>query len=58
VMMLNYLAETREDPACAESAQRIKDAYNQALAQGQKTRDLGGTLGTAEFAAAVASHLA
>jgi isocitrate dehydrogenase (NAD+) len=57
VMMLNHLAEIREDPACAETAQRIKDAYNQALAQGQKTRDLGGTLGTAEFAAAVVAHL-
>ena len=34
VMMLNHLAETREDPACAETAQRIKDAYNQALAAG------------------------
>jgi isocitrate/isopropylmalate dehydrogenase len=56
-MMLNYLAETREDPACAETAQRIKDAYNHALAQGQKTRDLGGTLGTAEFAEAVVTHL-
>jgi isocitrate dehydrogenase (NAD+) len=57
VMLLNYLAETREDPACADIAQRIKDAYNQALAQGQKTRDLGGTLGTAEFAEAIVTHL-
>jgi isocitrate dehydrogenase (NAD+) len=57
VMMLNHLGETREDPACAAAAQRIKDAYNRALAQGRKTRDLGGTLGTAEFAAAVVAHL-
>jgi isocitrate dehydrogenase (NAD+) len=57
VMLLNYLAETREDPACAEAASRIKDGYNQALAQGQKTRDLGGALGTAEFADAVVAHL-
>jgi len=57
VMMLNYLAETREDPACAETAQRIKDAYNQALALGQKTRDLGGTLGTQQFAEAVVERL-
>jgi len=55
--MLNYLAETREDPACAETAQRIKDAYNQALALGQKTRDLGGTLGTLQFAEAVVERL-
>jgi 3-isopropylmalate dehydrogenase len=58
VMMLNHLAETREDPACAATGRRIKDAYNRALALGEKTRDLGGTLGTAEFAAAVVAHLA
>jgi len=50
VMMLNYLAdhEGRED--FREAGQRIKSAYNQALEEGQRTRDLGGTLGTKEFA--------
>jgi isocitrate dehydrogenase (NAD+) len=57
VMLLNYLAETRGDEASAAAAQRIKDAYNRALAQGQKTRDLGGALGTAEFADAVVGRL-
>jgi isocitrate dehydrogenase (NAD+) len=57
VMMLNHLAETRDDPACAAAAQRIKDGYNHALAEGGKTRDLGGRLGTAEFAAAVIERL-
>jgi isocitrate dehydrogenase (NAD+) len=57
VMLLNHLAETREDAACAAAAQRIKDGYNHALAQGGKTRDLGGALGTAEFADAVIARL-
>jgi len=57
VMLLNHLAETRDDPACATAAQRIKDGYNHALAEGAKTRDLGGTLGTAEFADAVIARL-
>ncbi len=57
VMLLNHLGETREDPACAEAATRIKDGYNAALAEGCKTRDLGGTLGTAAFADAVIARL-
>jgi isocitrate dehydrogenase (NAD+) len=57
VMLLNHLAETRDDPGCAAAAQRIKDGYNHALAEGGKTRDLGGTLGTAEFADAVIARL-
>jgi isocitrate dehydrogenase (NAD+) len=57
VMLLNHLAETRDDPTCAAAAQRIKDGYNHALAEGCKTRDLGGTLGTAEFADAVIARL-
>jgi isocitrate dehydrogenase (NAD+) len=57
VMMLNHLAETRDDPACAAAAQRIKDGYNHALAEGGRTRDLGGRLGTAEFADAVIERL-
>jgi isocitrate dehydrogenase (NAD+) len=57
VMLLNHLAETRRDEACAAAAQRIKDGYNHALAEGCKTRDLGGTLGTWEFADAVVARL-
>jgi isocitrate dehydrogenase (NAD+) len=57
VMLLNHLAETRDDAACAAAAQRIKDGYNHALAEGCKTRDLGGTLGTAAFADAVIARL-
>jgi len=57
VMMLNHLAETRSDPRCRDVADRIKTAYNRALADGEKTRDLGGTLGTEAFADAVIARL-
>jgi isocitrate dehydrogenase (NAD+) len=56
VMMLNHLAETRRDEECRRAAVRIKTAYDKALQEGQKTRDLGGTLKTLEFADAVISH--
>ena len=58
VMMLNYLAYDRGDVRQAEVARRIKEAYNAALLAGEKTRDLGGTLGTREFADAIIARLA
>ncbi len=57
VMMLNHLAQSRKDEACRRAAQKIKAAYNQSLAAGQKTRDIGGTLGTDQFAQAVIDRL-
>lgn len=58
VMLLNHLAEELDDTACQAAANRIKNAYNQALRQGQATRDLGGSLGTEAFADAVIARLA
>ena len=57
VMMLNYLAETTEDDSLLEAAARIREAYDGALQAGEKTRDLGGSLGTAEFAQAVIKRI-
>ncbi|GIS19125.1 MAG: isocitrate/isopropylmalate family dehydrogenase [Pseudomonadota bacterium] len=57
VMMLNYLSDTRHDPHFAECAARIRDAYDAALQAGETTKDLGGTLGTAEFADALIARL-
>lgn len=57
VMMLNHLAETRGDKECAAAASRIKSAYDKALRDGQKTRDLGGALGTMDFARAIAQRI-
>jgi isocitrate/isopropylmalate dehydrogenase len=56
-MMLNYLAEVRGDAACSAVADRIRLAYDRALNDDQKTRDLGGSLGTHEFASAVIERL-
>jgi isocitrate dehydrogenase (NAD+) len=57
VMMLRHLAATRGDAACSAAADRIRDAYNECLVADEKTRDLGGTLGTREFADAVIARL-
>ncbi len=57
VMMLNYLSETHEDDRCLTAAEAIKTAYNRALEDEQKTRDLGGELGTDSFAEAVIERL-
>ncbi len=56
-MMLEYLADTRGDKACRAAAQRITEAYRRALTDGERTRDLGGNLGTLEFAQAVIDRL-
>jgi isocitrate dehydrogenase (NAD+) len=50
VMMLNHLHEEA-------LGERIKTAYNAVLAGSVRTRDLGGTAGTDEFADAVIAHL-
>jgi isocitrate dehydrogenase (NAD+) len=57
VMMLNHLADTRDCAASRKAAEAIKSAYNAALAAGEKTRDLGGTLSTAAFADAIIARL-
>jgi isocitrate dehydrogenase (NAD+) len=57
VMLLNYLADTEGDERCRAAAQRIRAAYDAALAKGDKTRDLGGSLGTRGFTEALVSRL-
>ncbi|MBM4361738.1 MAG: isocitrate/isopropylmalate dehydrogenase family protein [Deltaproteobacteria bacterium] len=57
VMMLNHLADERNDPTCRAAADRIKAAYDGALREGRTTRDLGGELGTRAFAAELASRM-
>ena len=56
-MMLKHLGETRGDEACTRAAERIRRAYDLALEAGEKTRDIGGKLGTTEFARAVSERL-
>lgn len=55
VMMLNHLAD--DQPGFREAAEKIRGAYDQALLDGQKTRDLGGSLNTDQFAQAVIDRL-
>lgn len=57
VMMLNYIAESRDDKSAKAAAGRIRDAYNACLLVGEKTQDLGGTLGTNEFADALINKI-
>jgi isocitrate dehydrogenase (NAD+) len=57
VMMLNHLADARSDATCRKVAEQIKAAYNTALKDGQKTKDLGGELSTEAFADAVIQRL-
>jgi isocitrate dehydrogenase (NAD+) len=57
VMLLNHLAERHGDARCRATADAIKNAYNRALQDGAKTRDLGGDLGTEAFTQAVIERL-
>jgi isocitrate dehydrogenase (NAD+) len=57
VMLLNYLSDQRGAPELRACGSRIRSAYNSALEAGACTRDLGGRLGTREFADAVIERL-
>ena len=57
VMMLEHLADTRSDDRCRQVAHAVQAGYEAALAAGEKTSDLGGALGTDEFARAVIERL-
>ncbi|MFG0257382.1 MAG: isocitrate/isopropylmalate dehydrogenase family protein [Phycisphaerales bacterium JB043] len=57
VMMLRHLGDTRRDASCTQAADKIQAACDQALLDGAKTRDLGGELGTKQFADAVIERL-
>ncbi|MCA9175277.1 MAG: isocitrate/isopropylmalate dehydrogenase family protein [Planctomycetales bacterium] len=57
VMMLQHLQDVEQDPRCGRAASRIEQAYRQALGDGERTRDLGGSLDTEQFARAVIDRL-
>jgi len=57
VMMLNHLSDQTGDENLRAVSEKIKNAYNLALADGKKTRDLGGDLSTAQFADEVIARL-
>jgi isocitrate dehydrogenase (NAD+) len=57
VMLLNHLADRESQPRYRDVGARIRNAYNAALQAGEKTRDVGGQLGTREFTDAVIKRL-
>jgi len=57
VMMLKHLSETTDDGTFEAAAEKIKAAYDGCLRASEKTGDLGGTLGTREFADAIIARL-
>jgi len=57
VMLLNYLADERQDKECGAVADNIKEAYNACLRDGCKTRDLGGSLNTEQFTDEIIARL-
>lgn len=58
VMLLNHMADDLGDENARSAAERIRAAYDRALGDGRKTRDLGGDLGTEAFTGAVIERLA
>ena len=56
-MMLNHIGDTQGDSGANAVAGKIKGAYDQALADGCKTRDLGGKLDCDTFADAIIERL-
>ncbi len=56
-MMLDWLAERKRDARCESAAAAIRAATAKTLASGPRTRDIGGTAGTAEMTSAIGSAL-
>ncbi len=56
-MMLEWLDERKGMPNGKEASKAIENAIKKALAEGKKTKDLGGNLGTYEFTEEVLSRI-
>jgi isocitrate dehydrogenase (NAD+) len=56
-MLLNHIADSRDDASARDAASRIKAAYDACLEAGESTRDLGGSLDTEGFTKAVVARL-
>ena len=58
-MLLAWIGERRGDKALGNAAQAIEDALDKVIADPKtRTPDMGGTLGTEAFGAAVAKAVA
>ena len=56
-LLLRWLGDRHADPAASAAAELIERAVADTIATGVRTRDLGGTAGTAGFAAAVVDRV-
>jgi 3-isopropylmalate dehydrogenase len=56
-MMLDWLADKHKDDQVSREGQKIEDAITRLLARNQKTKDIGGSLTTAEFTDLVAREM-
>ena len=56
-MMLDWIGQRQVDQACLKAASAIRHATAAVLEVGPRTRDLGGTVSTAEMTAAIAAAL-
>jgi 3-isopropylmalate dehydrogenase len=56
-MLLAWMGGERKDEALVHASQAIEGAVTATLAQGPRTRDLGGTASTVEFTASVAQRI-
>jgi 3-isopropylmalate dehydrogenase len=57
-MLLAWLSGQRQDAAAGEASRAIEQAVAATLAEGPRTRDLGGAAGTSEFTSGILRHLA
>lgn len=55
--LLRWLGERRTEPRLEDAARRIETAVESTIAAGSRTRDLGGSAGTASFTAAVVASI-
>jgi len=56
-MMLEWLGREKSDPTASEASRIIHEAVEETLRSGEVTRDLGGSLNTAEMGNAIAAHI-
>jgi 3-isopropylmalate dehydrogenase len=56
-MLLEWLGARHDDPTAAEAARLVEAGVTAAVRAGSATRDLGGTLSTTEFTAAVVDQI-
>jgi 3-isopropylmalate dehydrogenase len=58
VMFLDWLAVQHNDPKVSEVGRIIENALFSSIAEGVKTKDLGGTASTTEFTQGIIERLA